>query len=296
MVDLHIHTMYSDGDKSLEEVLKLCETKKLKYISITDHHTCKAYEDKAIIENKIFTGKIIIGAEMNAYRKNKRIEFLGYNIKIPKMIDEWFSKYYSKEVLTNRFNRDKRKILEICDKYNLVYSDAILNKNIPITDFFVVHMFYELIKHKENQKIIGEQYTNFNDFWHNELEKPNSKFYMGEDKNPKPDYKEVEKLIHKAGGLLFLAHPFEYNFENTLDFIDELRTEIKLDGIECFHPSSEKENRIDLLVNYARKNHLYISGGSDFHGDKKPNIKIGCGSGNLNIDESYIKEWYKNNQ
>ena len=37
MVDMHIHTVYSDGDKTVEEVLKMCEKKKLEYISITDH-------------------------------------------------------------------------------------------------------------------------------------------------------------------------------------------------------------------------------------------------------------------
>ena len=36
MIDLHMHTIYSDGDKTVEEVLKMCENKKLEYISITD--------------------------------------------------------------------------------------------------------------------------------------------------------------------------------------------------------------------------------------------------------------------
>lgn len=46
MVDLHMHTVYSDGDKTVKEVLSLCEAKKLEYISITDHNTAKGYEDK----------------------------------------------------------------------------------------------------------------------------------------------------------------------------------------------------------------------------------------------------------
>ena len=53
MIDMHMHTTYSDGDKSLEEVLIKCEYKKLEYISITDHNTCKAYDDKNIRNNKI---------------------------------------------------------------------------------------------------------------------------------------------------------------------------------------------------------------------------------------------------
>ena len=43
---MHIHTNYSDGDKTLEEVLNICEANKLDYISITDKNSSKAYEDK----------------------------------------------------------------------------------------------------------------------------------------------------------------------------------------------------------------------------------------------------------
>ena len=48
-----------------------------------------------------------------------------------------------------------------------------------------------------------------------------------------------------------------------------------MDGIECFHPSSADDNKKDILVNYTRKNNLYISGGSDYHGNPKPDIEIG---------------------
>ena len=61
MIDLHMHTTYSDGSKTLEQVLEMCETKKLEYISITDHNTCEAYYDKALKDSNIFTGTIIKG-------------------------------------------------------------------------------------------------------------------------------------------------------------------------------------------------------------------------------------------
>ena len=80
MIDIHMHTLYSDGCKTVEEILKLCEDKKLEYISITDHNTCEAYYDKSILNNKIFTGKIIKGCELNAEFRNRAIEILGYNI------------------------------------------------------------------------------------------------------------------------------------------------------------------------------------------------------------------------
>lgn len=47
----------------------------------------------------------------------------------------------------------------------------------------------------------------------------------------------------------------------------------------------------DKTVEYARKNNLYISGRSDYHGKPKPDIEIGVGKGNLNISKEFIEEW-----
>ena len=73
MIDIHMHTIYSDGDKTVEEVLKMCEDKKLEYISITDHDTCKQYDDETLKYNKIFSGKIIKGSELHAVIQNNII-------------------------------------------------------------------------------------------------------------------------------------------------------------------------------------------------------------------------------
>ena len=292
MVDMHIHTIYSDGDKTLEEILKKCEEKKLDYISISDHNTCKQYEDKAL-KKKIFSGKIIKGVEMNATLDNgKKIEFLAYNIKNSKIINEWSNKYYSKEILKEKFELSKQASLEMCKRAGLKYNLDNIKKDIPITDFFVVYLFYEIIKYPENKKKLGNLANSFNDFRRDGLDNPNSIYYVKIKKEfPNPGFRDVADIIHKSGGLVFLAHPFEYKFEDTISFINELKEEIKLDGIECYHPSAEKDNRINILLDYAKNNNLLISGGSDYHGDKKPNIDIGIGSGSLKIPKEYIEKW-----
>lgn len=292
MVDMHMHTLYSDGDKTVEEVLKKCEEKKLEYISLTDHNNCRQYEDESLKKN-IFTGKIVKGCEMNATLDNgKRIEFLAYNIKHPEILNEWSDKFFSKEILTEKFELSKQASLEMCERAGLKYNLDNIKKDIPVTDFFIVYLFYEIIKYPENVEKLGDYANSFNDFRRIGLDNPNSIYYLEEKKKfPTPKFREVADKIHEAGGLVFLAHPFEYKFEDTLGFIDELRKEVKLDGIECYHPSAEEDNRIDILINYAKTNNLFISGGSDFHGDKKPNNDIAIGSGSLNIPKEYIEEW-----
>lgn len=292
MVDMHMHTLYSDGDKTVEEVLKKCEEKKLEYISITDHNNCRQYEDESLKKN-IFTGKIVKGCEMNATLDNgKRIEFLAYNIKNPEILNEWSDKFFSKEILTEKFELSKQASLEMCERAGLKYNLDNIKKDIPVTDFFIVYLFYEIVKYPENVEKLGNYANSFNDFRRIGLDNPNSIYYLEEKKKfPTPKFRDVVDKIHEAGGLVFLAHPFEYKFEDTIGFIDELRKEVKLDGIECYHPSAEVDNRIDILINYARTNNLFISGGSDFHGDKKPNNDIAIGSGSLNIPKEYIEEW-----
>ena len=60
MIDLHMHTVYSDGDKTVEELLKLCEEQKLEYISITDHDNCRAYDELKHLEIEKFYKDIIL--------------------------------------------------------------------------------------------------------------------------------------------------------------------------------------------------------------------------------------------
>ena len=111
VVDMHIHTKYSDGDKTVEEVLKMGEKLGLEYISITDHNTCKQYKDNALNKN-IFSGRIIKGVEMNATFKDRQIEILGYNIKDDKIIEEWSQKFFSREVLKKQQEELRQQIDE----------------------------------------------------------------------------------------------------------------------------------------------------------------------------------------
>ena len=127
MIDMHIHTIYSDGDKTVEEILKMSEERKLEYISITDHNTCKQYEDKALHKG-IFTGKIITGVEMNAIFKNKKIEILGYRIKNTKLIEDWSQRFFSEEILKQQQEEAKRKLLDICNKKGLIYDESKIEK------------------------------------------------------------------------------------------------------------------------------------------------------------------------
>ena len=246
MIDLHIHTMYSDGDKTVEEILKMCEERNLDYISITDHDTCKQYEDVAIKNNKIFSGKIITGTELHAIFQNKNIEILAYNVDY-KIINEWCKKYYSESKLREQQKICFQRLLDICDSHGIIYDKNRIVMPKKACQYIEIPIYNEIMSHKENYTILGEFAESFNIFFRKGLANPESSYFMNH-LEFRPQYKEVIDIIHKAGGKAFLAHPFEYRFENTIKFIDDLMREEKLDGIECFHPSSVEDNKKNILV------------------------------------------------
>lgn len=83
MIDLHIHSKYSDGTDSVVEILEKAQKRNLEYISITDHNTCSAYQELKNIEvKKYYKGKIITGIELNTIVLDIPIEILGYDIDV----------------------------------------------------------------------------------------------------------------------------------------------------------------------------------------------------------------------
>ena len=111
----------------------------------------------------------------------------------------------------------------------------------------------------------------------------NSPLFINFDEYYKP-HTEVIKMIRRAGGLAFLAHPAEYrvNMATILEIMKDC-----VDGIECFHPSATIAQR-DYLVKFAQDHGLLISGGSDFHGTPKPTIDLGTGEGDLVIPSELL--------
>ncbi len=290
MIDLHIHTKYSDGDKTVKEILQMSEDRKLKYISITDHNTCIGYQDKDLIENNIFTGKIIKGTEIYCVIEDKTIELLAYDFD-ENIMNQFLNEYFSEKRIKIQRQISHDKLLDICDKLGIVYDKA----NIKILDTrtdIERQIYKEITSHDENIDKLGELAESFKVFYRKGLVNSNSEFYMNYSCFT-PKYERVIDAIHEAGGKAFLAHPFEYKIENILDFINNIRKVKELDGIECFHPSADEE-KSKILVDYCSQNNLFISGGSDYHGSKKPGVEIGVGEGNLNIPESIIGQWIKN--
>ena len=286
MIDLHIHTNFSDGTEDCINVLKRCEDKKLEYISITDHNTAEAYNELEKINiTDYYSGKIISGIELNTKILNIPIEILGYGIDYKKM-NELVKKIYISE--EDRNTIEIKRLYEKCLKYGIVLDKHFLD-NYDKNTFASVLFHKEIIKYTENKNLISEDAWNDSRcFYRRYMSNPQTPLYVEMD-DFVPDFETASNLIRDCNGLVFIPHIFEYK-ENSDIILKHILDNYKIDGIECFYTSFSKEQHANILK-ICRDKNLFISGGSDFHGSSKPNVEIGSGYGNLEILSHFIIPW-----
>ena len=291
MIDLHIHTSYSDGTDSVIELLEKAEKNKLEYISITDHDNCRAYDELKHLEiEKFYNGKIISGVEIKCGYKGRLIEILGYNVDTEK-INNWSNEFYKYKTKSDLQAKYFDLLYDKCLQMGLVMSEKENVEFDRSKDWASVQIYKEIKKHLENKEKVPE------DFW-NEF-KVFSKKYCG-DKNhilyinktlDYPTLEEAIKAVKDAGGLVFLAHVFIYDWaKDKKVLLNDILENYDIDGIECFHSEFSEED-IKYLKNFCKEKQYYMSGGSDYHGSNKRNIDLAVGKGNLKIKNEIILDW-----
>ncbi len=292
MIDMHIHSTNSDGTKTVIEILKEAQGLGLNTISFTDHETCNAYDELEKIDiNEFYTGKIETGIELKSQYKEMVMDILGYGINCDKM----------KEHLAECYKNTSRE--EIQEKQLEEFYKAALEINLTLRPIeklewdkkrdWASKVFYkELKSHEENKEKLPEDlWESFLNFRKNYYHVKGNLFHTNRSKYY-PKIEEIIDIIHKSGGKAFIAHLFEYEeIENKMLELEEIVNKYDIDGIECYHSIFMPEESKELLE-FAEKHNLLICGGSDYHGDNKPDIKLGVGKGNLEIPDNIIENWF----
>lgn len=292
MIDLHIHTNNSDGSDSIIDVLKKAQKHELSYMSITDHESVNGhYELRSINVKQYFSGKIIPGVELKNYYKDRVIDILAYNIDIDKF-NEYLEKNYKNKTHRMLETKNLKHLYKQAKAYGLTLDPIEEIKWDSDSDWGSVIVYNEIKKHPENEaKVPKDLWESFSNFKKDYVYNRNNMFFLDK-KDDYPSPAETVKQVHLAGGVAFLAHVHEYKWvKDKIQYITELVEDSNLDGIECYY-SNFTEEQIKELLEYCKKNHLYTSGGTDYHGTKRPSVEIGVGKGNLRIPDEIIKDWY----
>ena len=276
--DLHMHTNFSacaDKDNTWEKLLALMQDKGLERISITDHDTCIFHViNKFKDTSKIFKGEIIPGMECDVVEDGVTFELLAYNFDVMPIFNWAYNVYGTLEI---RQTRIKNKLVQITKAKGFKLDESLaFNGKV---DYAHKYVYENMQKFNENEWLF-KQYNiqTLSDFYRLSTTTKDFPLYMNMNEFW-PSVDVVANAIHNAGGIVVLAHPFNYKENVDVNKLLDIVLKKKIDGVEVYHPSCD-EKKINFLLNFAKKNNLIITGGSDYHGTEKHKI-IGID----NIDE-----------
>ncbi|MCR1950221.1 PHP domain-containing protein [Clostridium sp. DSM 100503] len=264
--DLHIHSSYSDGSMTPEEIVDKAKSLGVKSISITDHDSIAS---QYIVENNSDDINIISGIELSTEYDDLEIHILGYFIDIKnKNLDE----------TVNRLNKARiERIEEILFK---------LRKNdIHLTlDELAIDLDSTVIgrSHVANAMVKKGYFDSYKAAFTNFLVKGKPAYVKGF----KLNYKDAIQVINSSGGVAVLAHPGQIYKGLAIENIIKDFKFYGLRGVEVYHPSHSRE-QTNNFYNLCKKHKLFITGGSDYHGKECYNENL---IGSYGINEALLKK------
>ena len=270
-VDLHVHSNKSDGTFTPTQLVDYALQKGLAAFALTDHDTTEGL-DEALSYAEGKPVEVIPGIEFSTEYEKKDVHVVGLYIRY----DEPVFQSHLQAFVNSRVNRN----IKMCGN--------LQNAGIDIT-------FEKLCDENPGAVITRAHYATYL-FNHGYVADRAEAFakYVGDDC---PYYVPREKvtpsqavdLILQAGGVPVLAHPPLYHMETIR--LDNLVGQLKKDGlmgIETIYSSYSAQEERDMF-RLAKKYDLLPSGGSDFHGENKPGLDLGCGYGKLFVPEEILK-------
>ncbi len=276
LIDLHVHSNISDGTLSPSDLALYAKSKGLSAIALTDHDTISGIES-CMLKGLEIGLSVVPGIEFSAEYTSHEIHLLGYYIDFKSTVLNEKLKF----ILQSRVQRNM-KIFEKLNALGLYITPEDLALDSPLETVLTRAHFATALYKKGYVKTRNEAFDK----------------YIG---HGKPAYiprvkftpKECIETIHLAGGLAVLAHPHLYGFTSTERnlMLAELK-DLGLDGVETLYPTHTQEDVADLL-NLCLKYNLFPTGGSDFHGDNKPDLDIGTGYGDLQVPYTLLDEMHK---
>jgi len=261
--DLHLHTTFSDGTFSPEELATHAKRHDLAAIALTDHDTvegCTRMAAACASEGIEF----IPGTELTAGIQGMEIHILGYGM-----------------------DTGNAKLLAETAKYQLSRQERIremvacLNRlgiSLAVETVFALANCQSPGRPHLARALVQEGYCADPDEAFERFLKAKRPAWVP---RAKIEAHEAISLIHHAGGVAVIAHP---GLNRTDNFIEQL-VEAGLDGIECFHTKHSNSQSAHYLK-VAARHRLLITGGSDCHGLSKGKPLIGS----MKISRQYVEE------
>jgi len=273
-IDLHAHTTASDGSLTPRELVHLAKSEDLSAIAITDHDTMDGVEE-GLNEGEKCGVEVVPGLEISV-KFSGEMHILGYYV--------------------DRNCEELREALKRLQQYRRERNPRIIQKlqelGLDITMAEAEQAAGGNVVGRPHiaQVLVNKGYTATPDEAFDKYLEEGKPAYVSKEKLTPA---EGIRLIARAKGIPVLAHPKSLGLtEWELDqLIESLKCE-GLMGIEVYY-STHSEEETALYLKLARKHQLLLTGGSDFHGAPKPEIRLGKGLGDLQVCEYLLEELKK---
>lgn len=264
LADLHTHSTASDGQYTPTQLVGLAKQRGLEVLALTDHDTMDGL-DEAIREGERLGLRVIRGVELGA-SEHRNLHLLGYGFSAG-------TSELSNLCQTMKRSRDERK-------YRIV--DFLAEKGVPVSLEEVEALaggsiisrphFAQVMAKRGYVATTREAFDRYLD---TEEYQKIERF--------KADARTCIGAIKASGGMACLAHPYQLGYsEKQLEALVGQLKEYGLDAMECYYPRHTRE-QTEFYLSLCRKYELYVTGGSDFHGENiKPDISLACVD--LNLD------------
>lgn len=265
MIDLHVHSQHSDGTFTPPELIDLASQSGLSCIAITDHDTVSGLPS-AVQAAKLSNVRLITGLEIGV--DHPRAHILGYGIDL----DDDGLLGTLERVAESRRRRNPRIVQKLQQLgYAVTMDDVEAQSDGDIIGR--VHIARALVA--------KGYFTNTDAVFENLIGWGRSA-YVDRDRLTAD---EGIALIRDAGGVAVLAHPGLLSEDRgEITRIVSSLIECGLQGIEAVYTEHSRE-LTRFLIDLATSKGLVWTGGTDFHGDNKPAIRLGIGRGDIAVPD-----------
>jgi len=281
VIDLHTHTDQSDGTLRPAALVERALESGLRAIAITDHDNFDGYDlaEPAARERGL---DLICGIELSTRgspshdgKRAPSVHLLGY---FPEEAPPPWFRHWIRGMLDSRH---KRNVALVAKLRSLGVDIALEEVQVVGRNLTARPHFAQVLLRKGYVSTLQEAFDR----------------YLADDAaaavaREEPALEEGVRRIREAGGIASLAHPVRIRGGRDgaeLASLLESLVPAGLNAIEVYHSEHEPQD-VALYASLAREMDLLVTGGSDFHGDTKPEIALGSGkAGNVSVEDAVLE-------
>ncbi len=270
-IDLHSHTTASDGSLAPEELVRLAKQQGVTTLAVTDHDTIAGLA-RAMAEGEQAGVEVIPGIEISCLYGETELHILGYfiNPDDPRL-EPALARYRA-----SREDRNPR-IVQRLQELGCALTYAEVKAAAGTATVGRPHIAQALVR-KGYVNSVSEAFDR----------------YLADDAPaylPRrlPSPAEAIGLLRQIGGIPVLAHPvYTSRLKEPFEQVCETLKGLGLLGVEALY-SSHNRQQTERYRSISRNQGLLVTGGSDFHGEAKPNLLVGTGYGNLAVPSDLLE-------